>query len=80
MYLIKNVNLYDPMPKGVCDILTAGGQIAAVGKQLQPALPGVKEIDGSGMTAVPGFIDQHVHVTGGGGEGGFESRTPEVNV
>lgn len=80
MYLIKNVNLYDPMPKGVCDILTAGGQIAAVGKQLQPALPGVKEIDGTGMTAVPGFIDQHVHVTGGGGEGGFESRTPEVNV
>lgn len=80
MYLIRNVNLYDPMPKGVCDILTAGGQIAAVGKDLRPALPGVKEIDGSGMTAVPGFIDQHVHVTGGGGEGGFESRTPEVNL
>lgn len=51
-----------------------------VGKELQPALPGIKEIDGSGMTAVPGFIDQHVHVTGGGGEGGFESRTPEVNL
>ena len=80
MYLIRNVNLYDPVPRGVCDILTAGGQIAVVGKELQPALPGIKEIDGSGMTAVPGFIDQHVHVTGGGGEGGFESRTPEVNL
>ena len=80
MYLIKNVTLYDPAPKGVCDILTAGGQIAAVGKELRPVLPGVKEIDGRGMTAVPGFIDQHVHVTGGGGEGGFESRTPEVTL
>lgn len=80
MYLIKNVTLYDPAPKGVCDILTAGGQIAAVGKDLRPAIPGIKEIDGRGMTAVPGFIDQHVHVTGGGGEGGFESRTPEVTL
>jgi beta-aspartyl-dipeptidase (metallo-type) len=28
--------------------------------------------------AVPGFIDAHVHITGGGGEGGYQTRTPEL--
>ena len=28
--------------------------------------------------AVPGFIDGHVHMTGGGGEGGYATRTPEL--
>ncbi|MBE3073235.1 MAG: hypothetical protein IMZ67_09685, partial [Acidobacteria bacterium] len=28
--------------------------------------------------AVPGFIDAHVHMTGGGGEGGYATRTPEL--
>jgi beta-aspartyl-dipeptidase (metallo-type) len=27
---------------------------------------------------VPGFIDSHVHIIGGGGEGGFKTRTPEI--
>ena len=78
MYLIKNVTLYDPMLRGTCNLLISGEQIVAVGKDLQPAIPGIKEIDGTGKTAVPGFIDQHVHVTGGGGEGGFQSRIPEL--
>lgn len=34
------------------------GVIAAVGQ----GYSGVKEIDGSGLTAVPGFIDAHVHI------------------
>jgi beta-aspartyl-dipeptidase (metallo-type) len=29
---------------------------------------------------VPGFIDQHVHLIGGGGEAGFSTRTPEVTL
>ena len=78
MNLIKNVTLYDPMLRGTCNLLISGEQIVAVGKDLQPAIPGIKEIDGTGKTAVPGFIDQHVHVTGGGGEGGFQSRIPEL--
>ena len=27
---------------------------------------------------IPGIVDGHVHVTGGGGEGGFATRTPEL--
>jgi beta-aspartyl-dipeptidase (metallo-type) len=37
-------------------------------------------IDGSGLLAVPGFIDNHVHVIGGGGEGGWATRTPELRL
>ena len=29
---------------------------------------------------VPGFIDAHVHIIGGGGEGGFKTRTPELTL
>ena len=75
MYLIKNAVVYDPQPKGINDVLVVNDRIAAVGKDLNPQIPTIKEIDGSGKTVVPGFIDQHVHVTGGGGEGGFHTRT-----
>jgi beta-aspartyl-dipeptidase (metallo-type) len=29
---------------------------------------------------IPGFIDVHQHVIGGGGEAGFISRTPEAHL
>ena len=77
MYLVKNVKLFDPQPMGKVDILVTNDRVAAVGNDLHPQIPGLTVIDGTGKTAVPGFIDQHVHVTGGGGEGGFNSRTPE---
>ncbi|SQC97463.1 Isoaspartyl dipeptidase [Fusobacterium necrophorum subsp. necrophorum] len=32
---------------------------------------GVDILNGSGKKLVPGFIDQHVHLIGGGGEGAF---------
>ena len=78
MYLVKNVKLFDPQPMGKVDILVTNDRVAGVGNDLHPQIPGLTVIDGTGKTAVPGFIDQHVHVTGGGGEGGFNSRTPEL--
>ena len=78
MYLVKNVKLFDPQPMGKVDILVTNDRVAAVGNDLHPQIPGLTVIDGTGKSAVPGFIDQHVHVTGGGGEGGFNSRTPEL--
>ena len=33
-------------------------------------------IDARNLKVVPGFIDAHVHIMGGGGEGGFATRTP----
>jgi len=37
-------------------------------------------VDARGGVVVPGLIDMHVHVTGGGGEMGPGSRTPEATV
>lgn len=49
-----------------------GDRIAAVGKNLQAEFNGavhVETIDGTDFAAVPGFIDSHEHIMGGGGEG-----------
>ena len=78
MYLLKNVDVYDPIHKGKKDIFIANEKIALVEENMELDIPDLVEIDGSELIAVPGFIDQHVHVTGGGGEGGFHSRTPEL--
>ena len=43
------------------------------------ALPqGCRVLDAAGRRVIPGLIDQHVHITGGGGESGFTSRVPEL--
>eukprot|EP00301_Raphidiophrys_heterophryoidea_P025430 c8531_g1_i1.p1 GENE.c8531_g1_i1~~c8531_g1_i1.p1 ORF type:complete len:295 (-),score=62.35 c8531_g1_i1:537-1397(-) len=37
-------------------------------------------LDWSNLLVVPGFIDSHCHITGGGGELGFRSRCPESKL
>ncbi len=76
--LIKNAHVYSPEDLGICDVLVVNRQIAAVGKDLTVTLPGLETLDAKGLILTPGFIDQHVHVTGGGGEGGPKTRTPEL--
>jgi beta-aspartyl-dipeptidase (metallo-type) len=82
MILIKNTELFAPCAMGRCDILTGGGKILAVEKSIQAGmLPGeIEIIDAGGLVAVPGFVDGHQHFTGGGGEGGFHTRTPEMQL
>jgi len=80
MLLIKNADLYAPAPGGRTDILVAGERIVRVSPGLQlPAGLG-EAFDADGFIAAPGFIDAHVHVTGGGGEGGYATRTPELRL
>lgn len=40
----------------------------------------VNVIDLTGLTVIPGIVDPHVHATGGGGEKGPASRTPEAKL
>lgn len=79
MYLIKNARVYAPEDLGVQDVLIGGGEILKIAENL-PAEEayGVEVIDGTGKILMPGLIDAHVHILGGGGEGGAKTRTPEI--
>lgn len=78
--LIKNAYIYGPSDMGLNDILIINDKIVAVDKNLEPSLPGLEVMDVNGAVCIPGLIDQHVHVTGGGGEGGFATRVPEIRL
>ncbi len=80
--IIKNANIYSPEPVGKRDILIAGERISHIAQEIPvPAgLGQVDVVDVKGATLVPGFLDQHVHLIGGGGEGGPATRTPEIQL
>ena len=67
-------------PRGPMDIVIAQDRIAQVASVGFPKLPineqnrpakGTKEIDGTGMYVMPGFVDMHVHC------GGAQANDPE---
>lgn len=80
--LIKNADLYAPEPLGRQDILMIGEQVALVAPEISSGVPGLETevIDAAGRKVIPGYVDQHVHIIGGGGESGPYSRTPEVQL
>lgn len=79
--LLKGGEVYTPKPIGKMDILTCNEKIIKIAENINPPdLPDVEVVDLSGYIIVPGFIDQHVHIAGGGGEGGPATRTPEINL
>lgn len=82
MLLIKNCEVYSPAYLGKKDIVVAGGKIEEIGENIQvsKAFSNVEIIEGEGKFLFPGFIDSHVHILGGGGESGFNSRTPEITL
>ena len=77
MILIKEADIYAPEHLGIRDVLICGERVEAVGENL-PALCNCRIIEARGKRLTPGLIDQHVHLVGGGGEGSFHTRTPEI--
>ncbi len=76
--LIKKAQVYSPNNLGVADVLVVGSHIVAVAENLNINMPDLEILDASNLILTPGFIDNHIHVTGGGGEGGPKTRTPEL--
>ncbi len=76
--LLRNADVYAPEPRGRQDLLIGGEQLLWIGSSL-PDLPReleVTTVDLAGQRLIPGLIDGHVHLTGGGGESGPASRVP----
>lgn len=68
--LLQGAHLFAPEDRGICDVLLANGKIIAVGADIPgDIVPDCAVINLSGRMLCPGFIDQHVHLIGGGGEG-----------
>ncbi|MGA8261309.1 MAG: beta-aspartyl-peptidase [Arenicellales bacterium] len=79
--LVRAGRILTPEPTDATDILIADGRIAALGSGLKPPTGWpVNVVEARDLTAVPAFIDQHVHLTGGGGEGGWHTRCPEISA
>ena len=79
--LIKGGSLYGPEKMGVKDILIVGRIIAKISDRIDlPDHFNAQVISASGKIVTPGFIDLHVHLLGGGGEGGPRTRTPEITL
>jgi beta-aspartyl-dipeptidase (metallo-type) len=79
--LIKGGSLYGPEKMGVKDILIVGRTIAEISNRIDlPDHFNAQVISASGKIVTPGLIDLHVHLLGGGGEGGPRTRTPEITL
>lgn len=77
--LVKGGELYLPEAAGVSDVLIVADRVAAIGPSLEiPSWADGEVVDARGALVVPGLVDQHVHIAGGGGEGGPQYRTPEI--
>src|SRR4029078_12246468 len=80
--LLRNAELYDPAPRARADLLIAGERSVGIGRDAAP-IPrpyDVRETDLGGRRVIPGLVDGHVHLTGGGGEAGPHTRGSQLKV
>lgn len=80
--LLLNADVYSPAPLGRRHLVVCGGKVVHLASE-PPRLPRelVEErLDLEGLRVVPGLVDAHVHVTGGGGESGPASRVPPLQL
>ncbi|HDK26162.1 MAG TPA: beta-aspartyl-peptidase [Candidatus Atribacteria bacterium] len=83
--LIKRGEIYSPEYEGNKEILIADDKIFLIDRNIVESAANsldknIKIIDVSKCIVIPGFIDQHVHINGAGGEGGPQYRTPPIQL
>lgn len=78
--VIKNIHVLSPEDLGIKDVLIAGNKIIAIQDKIDIEGVPIEIFDGSTKTLLPGLVDSHVHICGGGGEGGYKTRTPRLTL
>lgn len=82
--LIENAEIYAPEFLGKGSVLLSHNTILKIGvvdrKAVESLSVELEIIDGAGCIVTPGFIDPHEHLSGGSGEDGFSTQTPEISV
>ena len=78
--LLKNAEVYAPAYLGKKDVLVIADKVVRIEDEITgyEGLPEVEIFDLTGKKLLPGYIDMHMHITGGGGEQGPASRVPEA--
>lgn len=78
--VIKNIKVYSPEYLGIKDVVVVRNKFEGIYDNIEAPsnFINVNTIDGTGKIMFPGFIDCHVHILGGGGEKGYNTRTPEI--
>lgn len=80
--LLRDADVFAPRALGLCNVLIGGGRILWIGPPRDMPEPPAslraqaQVLDLAGMRLIPGLIDLHAHLTGGGGEAGFSTRVP----
>lgn len=82
MIVLKNLECFTPKYIGKRDILLCNDKISRIEPEIDVKNNSlIKDIyPCDGLLAFPGLIDQHVHIIGGGGEGGFASHVAEIEA
>lgn len=79
--LLKNGTCYGTQFLGKKDVLVVLDKIYKIADDIpSDNIPDLEIIDCTDKIVCAGFIDQHLHITGGGGEEGFISRIPEIKL
>jgi len=79
LVLLRHADVFAPEPLGIKDVLVGGGQVLWIGNDASD-LGSFSQavIDLEGRRLIPGLVDGHAHLTGGGGEAGAHTRVPRV--
>ena len=64
MLLVKNAEIYAPEYLGKKDLLICGGKIECIQDSIRELPVECEVLDAEGKILTPGFLDQHVHITG----------------